>query len=189
MEKEFAKIVVGKLSNYFDIKDEVWSKCGRYRIDFVITEKINGSCFGIEFKDFDRKRGEGIGEHILQSIRYSLSEFKTNEGFKRIPIFICPPISSNYLVLSEIKKMIDGKENHIDRHEKNHEHHTVNGLLGSLNIGEIRTTEKRNKQVLYFAFSNRIIWSNEVKWNSNDIRGLHTTNYELLIKKINSFAI
>lgn len=204
MEADFSKKVIFKLKEYFDVKAECWSKCGKYRIDFVLTEKSNSfdkRHFGIEFKNFDKKQGHGIGEHILQSIRYSLSEFKVDENvYKRIPIFICPPISYNYLMLPvhESKKVelsIYGRmaEYFHDRHDKNMTHHTVNGLLGSLNIGEVRTMLIRKNQHLYFSFSNQVIWSNFPTWNNGYdatvIQGTDKNKYDLLIKKVQSFSI
>ena len=189
MEKDFAEKVISKLKPYFDIYSEVWSRCGKWRIDYILREKQHGVYFGIEFKDMDSKRGEDLGKHILQSMKYSIAEFNTKDGYKTIPIFLCPPISYKFLVMAQFILLHEGREYFADRHDKNHEHHTVNGMLGALNLGEIRTSVQRDKQILYFSFSNKPIWSSEIQWNTESIKGLHVKNYEQLMDKINSFSI
>lgn len=206
-EKEFSEMVVNRLSSYFFVQEERWSKCNKFRIDYVLQDRINPDVFfGIEFKKADYKRGENIGSHILQSIRYSLSEFETTYGnHERIPILLCPPISYNYLMcpVPESKKLMERMSNigllgrdaeyYHDRHDKHSKHHTINGLLGALNTGEVRTSLQQNKQKLNFSFSNQQIWSEEKLWDgtgyNGQIKGIDLKKYETLINKINQFRI
>lgn len=200
MEKDFAQKVVQKLLQWFDIKPEVWSRCGRYRIDYILSHKKRfNTHFGIEFKDFDHKRGEELGNHILQSMRYSRSEFEVADGiFRRVPVLLCPPISYTYLMcpVPENKKIEREVEYFHDRHPKNASHHSVNGMLGALGVGEVRTMTYWNKQFIYFSFSNHMIWSSIPKWNPrwdkgkdhSEIQDVHEKYYPELMKKINLFA-
>ncbi len=205
MEKDFANKVINKLQKYFFIQEEIYSKCGKYRIDFVLNDRKNDDVFfGVEFKDNDYKRGENIGSHILQSLRYSLSLFEIQTGlFRRIPILICPPISYNYLMCpveeSEVElksKFHNQTVSHFhDRHTRYSDHHTINGLLGVFNLGEIRTTYQKDKQKIRFCFSNKIVWSDKLKWiegvgySDDTITGLDYRYYDLLMKKIEGFSI
>lgn len=189
-EKEFSLKVVNKLSTYFDSTSEVWSECGKYRIDYVLTHKKTKKPFGIEFKRFERKRGEEIGEYILQAQRYSNTKFKTVNGYSKMPIMICPPLSYNYLICREGEPIIANNEYGVqaeyykDRHPKNFEHHTVNGILGAFGVGEIRTELVRGTQFLRFILSNRILWSESKVGLSYDLYsdGLHIKNYEKSLK-------
>jgi hypothetical protein len=185
-ENQFSEFVVNRLAAYFTAEAEVWSECGKNRIDYVVTHKTTGLHFGLEFKRFDRKRGEEIGEFILQAQRYSKSKFKTKDGFKQMPILICPPLSYNYLICRDgepvIAKNEFGKdmEHFKDRHQKHHDHHTVNGILGAFGVGEVRTETQDRTQYLKFIMSNRLLWSEAKIRNTYGLYtdGLHMKNYE-----------
>ncbi len=197
MEAELVSKVVPHLAPYFNIFFEEWSECRRYRIDAILIEKTTGEYFGIEFKDFRKKRGEEMGSHILQSIRYSLARFSINGEFKRVPILICPPLSYNNLIMVEESTIIDGKEYFKDRHPRDSEHHSVNGLLGSLNVGEVRTYKyshgSKIKKYIRFCFSNKAVWDNRFRTNyetkEKKMIGIHKKKYGLLIEKINKFEL
>lgn len=184
-ECEVSQKIVRVLSGYFFMKPEVWSKCGKNRIDFIMTCKKSLASFGLEVKKIDKKRGNDIGELILQAQRYVKSEFKINGVYKRVPIFIAPPISYDILMCPDELLIHDGHEFFKDRHHHDHKHHTVNGMLGALEIGEVRTI-KNDKFERYFnlTFSNQIIWTSKKQWGSNEIRGLHQDNYDKLLKKL-----
>lgn len=201
MEKDFAEKVISRLSQWFNVQDEVWSRCRRYRIDYILSHKKRfNTYFGIEFKDFNHKRGEELGNHILQSLKYSRSEFEVDKGmFKRIPIFICPPISYTYLMcpVPESKKIMKGlyrseHEFFHDRHDKNNKHHTANGMLGALGMGEVRTMTVREKQYIHFSFSNKMIWTNLPAWGyplgTTEIQDIHDKYYPELMKKVNLWS-
>lgn len=111
-------------------------------------------------------------------------EFPINDYYKRIPIFIAPPISYDVLICPEEKIVVGKKEYFRDRHPKDCSHHTMNGILGSLGIGELR---KRNKKHFYFSFSNKVIWTNDYDFYSKLVHGLHEKNYNDLILKINQW--
>lgn len=195
-EKIFAEQIINRLSLNFEIKGEQWSKCGKNRIDYVITDNVYGLPFGIEFKQNESKRGEEIGEHILQAMRYACSEFQVNNKWQRIPILLCPPISFNYLqapVKESLKVDISvgGMQNaeyFHDRHPRYALHHTANGLLGSLGIGEIRKSryEYRNsepKEYMRFMFSNQILWEETPDYNTGITLGMRVDNYNFKISK------
>lgn len=204
LEQEFADLVIGRLSKNFNVFEEQWDRTGKNRIDYIITEKNTLLPFGVEFKTNDKKRGEEIGEHILQSMRYACSEFKVNGIWRRIPILMCPPISFSYLQcpLEESLKVEDsvygnGKAEYFhDRHKRNDPHHTVNGLLGALGIGEIRTIKredyktKKERQYMRFSFSNKPLWEEAPEYLETEPKGIHQKNYEFQISKpiIYSFA-
>lgn len=199
-EKEFSGKVVNILYSWFNFKSEIWSKSKKYRIDYILTCKDNEDInFGIEFKQLNHKKGEEIGSHLLQSFRYTMEEWEVKEGvFKQIPILLCPPISYTYLICpkEESKIIFDStyyklpREHFHDRHEKNHEHHTVNGMIGVFHLGEIRTFETKHGKKIRFMFSNKTIWSSELHWNEHTkIRGINKSEYDFLMAKILGFKI
>ena len=209
-EQDFVDKVLPRLSKYFNIYAEQWSSCGTRRIDAILQLKTdNNVFFGMEFKKIDSKRGQDLGEHILQAMRYSLLKFELANGeVRKIPIFLCPPISFIYLMCPEFKPVsvvphpedCHNGEYFADRHDRNNAHNSVNGMLGVLNCGELRTTIfERNGikcQKLRLIFSNKIIWDESNEWcniekafTTGKIKGLHKINYDFLITKINKFEI
>lgn len=174
-EAIFVDKLVLSLQKYFTIEKEVWSDCRKGRIDLVLTTK-DGFKFGVECKRNDNKRGEEIGEFIKQALRYK--EYLFN-GVK-IPIFIAPPISYNYFIMNQYCKKIESDLWHKDRHDENHDHHTVNGFLGALGIGEIR----KNSNYFYLSFSNKIIWSSQKGYKTGIEKGTHLENYSKLMAKL-----
>jgi hypothetical protein len=189
-EKEFSIKVVNRLSKYFMASAEVWSECGKNRIDFILTHRKTGLNFGLEFKRFDRKRGEEIGEFILQAQRYSKLKFKILQGYAKVPVLICPPLSYNYLICRDGEAVIakdtlgNDVEHYRDRHQKHHDHHTVNGFLGAFGVGEVRTETRNGEQYLKFIMSNRLLWSESKVGVNYDLynEGLHIVNYEKAMK-------
>jgi hypothetical protein len=179
-EQEFVNKLITTFSKHFKVESEVWSKCKNGRIDLVLTLNDNIH-FGIECKAPSEKRGEKIGEYIKQAIRYSNYEFYINGSYKKIPILICPALSYNYLLMKEETIFNNGYDFHRDRHKEYDSHHTVNGILGSFGIGEVR---KSHDKSYYFSVSNKTIFQSSKKWNSNNIIGLHEVNYNKLLKKL-----
>lgn len=180
-EQEFVNKLIPTFGKHFKVESEVWSKCKNGRIDLLLTLR-DGVYFGIECKAPNEKRGEKIGEYIKQAIRYSNYEFHIGNGvYKKIPILICPALSYNYLLMKEETIINNGKEYHKDRHEEYNSHHTVNGILGSFLIGEVR---KSHDKSYCFSVSNKTIFQSSTKWNSNEIIGLHEVNYTKLLKKL-----
>lgn len=174
-EAQFVDKLVLNFEKYFKVDREVWSECRNGRIDLILTTK-EGYRFGIECKRPDEKRGEEIGEFIKQSLRYSDYIFNGN----KIPIFIAPPISYSYFIMNEMCKEEDGVLWHKDRHKESDSHHTCNGLLGALGIGEMR----KSQNYFYFAFSNKTIWTSQREWNTTTPKGIHEENYNKLLKKL-----
>lgn len=183
-EKEVEILIINNLRPYFNIDQEVWSKDGKSRIDFVLTCKKSGAIFGLEIKKIDKKKGDEVGKIVEQCFRYTNAEFNISGTYKKIPIFLAPPLSYHFFICPEEKEIINGFEYFKDRHDKNHEHHSFNGLLGNFKVGELRTFIYHDKQYIRFMMSNKIIWTNLPQWNSNEIRGLHEVNYNFLMNKI-----
>ena len=191
IEKDLSERLYNFLIKYFNVDTEVWSTNRKYRIDYVIEDtQTPGAYFGIEVKKIDHKRGNDLGEHILQAYNYSQSEFG---NYGKIPIFVVPPLSYDYIICPDHDnmKVIEGFEYFKDRHDKNHDHHTINGFLGALNLGEMRTQmrtiypDKMERQFVRIVFSNQEIWSNIPICGTKEHKGLNRHNYEKLIKKIN----
>ena len=174
-EAVFVDKLIHSLNRYFKVERECWSDCKQGRIDLIVTTK-EGYKFGIECKRNDNKRGEEIGEFIKQAMRYKEYFFNGT----KIPIFIAPPISYNYFIMNQYSKEIDNELWHKDRHNELHEHHTVNGFLGALGIGEIR----RNGNYFTFSFSNKIIWSSQKDYHTKVEKGTHNENYNKLLGKL-----
>lgn len=180
-EKQFIDSILPTFGKHFKVETEVWSKCKNGRIDILLT--LNDDVyFGIECKAPNEKRGEKIGEFIKQAIRYSKYEFNIGNGiYKKIPILITPALSYNYLIMRTETITNNGYEYHRDRHQQYDSHHTLNGILGSFGIGEIR---KSHSGKYIFSVSNKTIFSTHTKWNSSEINGLHQENYNKLLKKL-----
>lgn len=180
-EQDFVNKLIPTFSKHFKVKTEVWSKCKNGRIDLLLT--LNDIIhFGIECKAPNEKRGEKIGEYIKQAVRYSNYEFNISNGiYKKIPVLICPPLSYNYLLMKNETIINNNCEFHSDRHKEFDNHHTVNGILGAFNIGEVRQSHSKK---YIFSVSNKTIFSTHTKWNSNEIIGLHVENYVKLLKKL-----
>lgn len=187
LETEYSLRVQRELSKYFDLRLEVWDRCVKSRIDIIATCKKYKVDFGIEVKSTEYKTGKDIGELINQAKRYSTCEFPNYEGvFTRIPIFVVPQLSYDVLHWHKESQTIDGIEYHTDRHHRQSDHHGINGMLGAMNIGEIKTfnAEGKYKPWFEFKFSNKTIWSSKPEYNSNEARCLHLANYNDLMKKI-----
>lgn len=91
-EKELVDKMVVQFSKYFEVQREVVSKCKKNRIDLLLT--IDGKYhFGIECKRPDKKRGEEIGEYVLQAKRYTTAEWEYRPSeFVKALIFIYPAL-------------------------------------------------------------------------------------------------
>lgn len=200
-EEEFKLKLVSIFENHFNVMIEVWSKCKTKRIDIVLTHKIlKEVSFGIECKIPDRKRGQKIGEYVIQANHYSKLEWQDYNGYyKKIPILICPPLSYKYFLMNEKTIYINDTSNleisninncniynkwHQDRHTENDTHHSFNGFLSAFNIGEVR--KKHNKY--YFVFANQILFDTSVNMKFTSIfkNNIHFNNYNKLIKRINN---
>lgn len=184
-EQEFKNELILSYSKHFIVEKEVWSKCGKRRIDLVLTHLIyKDISFGMECKRPNKKRGKDIGEYIKQAHDYSKLEWNCDGIYKKIPILICPPLSYKYFILNEKTIIIDGKKWHQDRHDENNFHHTINSFLAAFNVGEVR--KKHGKY--YFSFNNETIFDT-VEYNKNNetfTNHIHFNNYNELIKRINN---
>lgn len=192
-EQEFVNQLTQSFGKHFKVSAEVFSKCGKGRIDLILSLPNSNIHFGLECKKPDSKRGEQIGEYVKQAIRYTQYEFEVYPGiYKRIPILICPPLSYKYFLMNERSDEFTHIENvtfdgkpfckwHQDRHEEHYTHHSFNGFLGAFCIGEVR---KHLDGSYFFSVSNKTIFSSRKKWNSEEINGLHDVNYTNLLKKL-----
>lgn len=190
-ELEYSNKICQHFSRYFDIEKEVWSVDGKSRIDLVLIDKTNiDIVFGVEIKRFESKRGEEIGKFIIQANRYAKSYFNVLGVKRKLPILLCPALSYNYLICSEHKLVHEDKEYFADRHDKDNEHHTINGILGCFLLGEVRKfcyveyKTKNTKDYFRFVFSNKTLWSNQPEYNSTKPKGVHLVNYTKHIEKI-----
>ena len=182
-EDELVNKIVRYFGTWFTIDPEEKSDCKKGRVDRYLTCKKTGAVFGVECKRPDNKRGEISGSIIIQCMKYSLMNFRG----KRIPIFLIPAFSKlQYVTPKEKISHADGNHYYIDKHNpEDHTHHTFNGFLGSLNVGEIRRMTPSNFPAYYiFSFSNKVIFS--TKDYGEGAVGLHEKNYEQLITKINN---
>ena len=184
-EKKLIEKLELRLSEYFDITKEVWTECHTGRIDMVLECKESHKPLGLEVKRINKKRGNDMGLLIMQAHEYSKKNFEVNQSFIKIPVFVFPALSYDYMICPEEMKIIDGVEYFRDRHDKNKTHHTIQGFIGVWNVGELRVFEKRDKfKYIRFVFNNQEIWTNEKRWNSNEIKGLHYENYKKLKSRI-----
>lgn len=184
-EDDLVNSLVHYLNNWFICRKEIWSDCGKGRIDVVAECRQTKAKFGIECKLNNKKRGEEIGEHIRQAIRYSQMKF---DGIQ-LPIFIAPQISSSYLAIVDERTTIKEIEWIKDRHQPHHEHHTANGLLGDFNVGELRTIKSKDPYRA-FMFSNKVIYNMKPLWSDKTkIAGLHEQNYKQLLIKIKEWKL
>ncbi len=185
IENEVKQKVISALLPFFNIRDEVWDMEHKSRIDLIVQCKKSAVNFGIELKRIDKKTGENIGQLIEQAIRYSKCKFNCGGNYVKIPIFVAPPISLHLLGLIDARQEIDCIDYFQDRHTERSEHHTINGMLGVFNVGEIRTIDHFPKKYFIFSFSNHTIWSSKIEYGTSNYKGLHLENYSKLISKIN----
>ena len=178
-EENFVNQLHLKFANFFEVQREVWSECGTRRIDMLLS--IQGKYhFGIECKAPDKKRGEQIGRYIQQAHSYTHLKWKyRNDISVQVPIFICPALSYKYFILNEHEVVIDGKKYHQDRHSQLHSHHTINGMLGVWNVGEVRKTELG----FQFVMCNKPFYEHK-SYNNTFISRVHEINYNTYIERI-----
>jgi len=187
-EEIFVGRCIVHFSKHFTCRKEVWSKCGKGRIDILLST-VNDEHFGIEAKIPDRKRGEKLGEYVKQAVRYTGYEFQIRPNeYRKIPIFICPAISYKYFILNEQEMLFEGNKWHKDRHKEDFDHHTFNGFIGCWNIGEVKNVGGTDFALM---FSNKIIYDTRMRkiyegntYIRSEKKGLHIENYKLLLKKI-----
>ncbi len=181
-EKELQQKLSERLKEYFYVQREVSTNCKTGRIDLVLTCKTTKAIMGVEIKRVDRKRGKDIGMLIKQASRYAQASF--TEGKTKMPVFIFPAISYDYIICPEEKKIIQGSEYFKDRHDKASVHHTFQGILGVFDIGELRVFPHKDKNYIRFVFNNKLIWTNQPQYQSKEIIGLHDDNYKDLINRL-----
>lgn len=163
-------------SQYFYVTPEVWDDSGKFRIDYILRDRKSLAVFGIECKTPGNKRGENVGNIVLQAMRYSMCKWNG----VRVPIFIVPEISHNIFTTFDTRdfetKVIQGRKYYREKHELFCSHHTFNGFLGSMNVGEVRREGGTN---YCFSHSNFPVY--------RTYGGLHDKHYQYILKKINSF--
>ena len=184
-EKTLQYKIAERLKRWFNVLTEVKTACGTGRIDIVAICKKTGARFGIELKRDEKKRGHDIGILIKQAARYAKSDFVIDDYHGRIPVFVYPALSYDYIICPEEKVLIGGVEYFKDRHQKDHIHHTMQGIIGVWNIGELRVFPYQDANYIRFVFNNKQIWTNQPEYNSTAISGLHEVNYNDLIIRIN----
>ncbi len=183
-EKQLQDALISRLSEYFYVYSEVKTVCGQGRIDLILNCKESMAWFGVEIKQINYKRGNDIGLLIKQANRYAFSDFNLN-GIRKVPVFIFPAISYDYMICREETVKKDGVILHQDRHKRDSVHHTFNGILGVFRVGEIRVFERNQNKYIRFVFNNKEIWTNKPNYNKPGIVGLHYANYEFLTTEAN----
>lgn len=182
-EEELVDQFVNHFKKWFEIEREVKDDQKIGRIDLLIQDKVSKMIFGVECKNPDLRKGTDVGDVIQQAIQYSRLKF---DG-KRIPVFLVPSISHNQIACPKERKWFEGQEWMLDKHPQDHRHHTVNGLLGKFNVGEVRRIGLNGGAFYDFTFSNQVIYSTKKIYGTNDIEGLNHQNYTNLIRKINQW--
>lgn len=182
-EDELVEKFVDHFNQWFTISREIYDDDKIGRIDVIMQDRITGVIFGVECKTPDLRRGTDVADVIQQAIQYSRLNFYGT----RIPIFLVPSISHNQLACPEQRKIFEGKEWVLDKHDQQHRHHTVNGILGKFNIGEVRRIGLNGSAFYDFTFSNQVIYTTKKLWGTDDIEGLHRVNYTTLLRKINQW--
>jgi hypothetical protein len=185
IENELQLKISNRLKTWFNVYPEYKTLCKTGRIDFIIECKITKALFGLEIKKIDKKKGNDMGLLIKQAHRYSNSCFTFNNVTQKIPIFIFPALSYDYLICPEKMIIVEGEEYFKDRHTKDFVHHTIQGFIGVWNVGELRVYKEKENTYIRFVFNNQEIWTNEPQWNNPEIKGLHKENYNKLITRIN----
>lgn len=179
-EEIFVDKCVNIFHDSFIVQREVKSQCKTGRIDILLTYEDNYH-FGIECKPFNRKTGEMIGNYIKQAIRYQFLKWEVKENqFMRIPILICPAISSNYFIMNNEYQIINDKIWHKDRHKLTDIHHSFNGFLGEFGIGEVRKAEPKGYR---FSISNKTLFSKIEYKNGQKYYDLNHIEYLKYIHK------
>ena len=181
-ERDLQYRLAKRLGEYFNVDTEVKTNCGDGRVDLILRCKKTDIVMAVEIKKANRKRGRDIGMLIKQASKYAQATFLNN---LKIPVFVYPAISYDYLICPEEKKVINGEEYFRDRHSRESIHHTFQGILGVFNVGELRVFTRNSKKYIRFVFNNKLIWTNQPEWNSKEIMGLHSENYKNLISRIN----
>jgi hypothetical protein len=121
-----------------------------------------------------------IARFVKQAIGYTKLEWLVPDGtYKRMPIFLCPPLSYKYFLMNDHTKLIDGEVWHKDRHVEEHDHHSFNGFLGGLGIGEVR----KLKHGYQLSFSNKPLFATEKYQNGKGYVNMHRINYEFVMSK------
>ena len=187
-EKKLQHKLADWLSEWFDVRTEVYSD-KKKRIDIIATCKTTGLSYGIEIKTLDSKRGEEVGRWIKQAHEYSTMLWPKPNGngevtYGPLPIFIYPRISYTILYRPETEKrlVVKGEEYYADRHTRTSEHHTVTGMLGVFNVGELRYINSRED--VGFMFSNKVIWTNKKDYKTGKAIGTNVDNYNYIINKL-----
>ena len=187
-EKELQHRLANWLSEWFYVRLEVSSTANK-RLDIIATCKQTNLSYGIELKKNESKRGEEIGKWIKQAHEYSSMQWPDygvngKPTYSQIPIFVYPRISYTMLYRPEKETCIKikGKEYYADRHCEYSGHHTVTGLLGVFNVGELRYINSRKD--VGFVYSNKVVWTNKKDYHTGKAKGTNTVHYKHIISKI-----
>lgn len=177
-EEQYRQKIDIHLQKYFNLDREVWSACGKYRIDYILQCKKSFKLLGLEVKSQERMRGNDFGKYLNQARNYTKYKWNSKFGVSKVLIFITPAISNSFINVKS-KAILNGAEIYYSQHESYHSHSNVNGLIGQIcNIGEIRKFQHYTGD--YFSF----IYRNKVIWNSSDRDKLHEVNYNFYNDKL-----
>jgi len=138
----------------FDVYREVVAVDSRLRIDIVINHtRCTWFWAGIEVKNFGKKTGKDLAEHVQQAVKYRKSRFLIAGAIRQpMPIFIYPPISVNFLHFRNSSRQFY-------EHAPNHRHNNVNSFLaGVAGIGEFRKIRQDNHALRILVYNNQPLW-------------------------------
>lgn len=186
-ELEFRSLVEPRLERYFNLYPEQKAhainsngKKTLKRIDLIIEYKFDSRfVFGIEFKTNGKKTGKDLAAFINQAKGYAALKwnFHTNaKQWGKVPVFICPPLSGNYL------EYIDG--NGFLHDATQHQHHNVNSFIAGIGqhpIGETRYRIGHDGKSKFL----RLIFNNEIVWQELEYQGATNDGiYESACKRL-----
>jgi hypothetical protein len=177
-EEQYRQKIDPWLEKYFNLDREVWSVCGKYRLDYILQCKLSKALLGLEVKSQERMRGNDFGKYLNQARNYTDYKWSSKFGVTKALIFITPAISNHYINITKME-YLNGKEIYYSQHESHHSHSNVNGLIGQIcNIGEIRSFNHCLPN--YFSF----IYRNKVIWTSSHRDKIHQVNYDFYNDKL-----
>lgn len=177
-EEQYRQKIDPWLEKYFNLDREVWSVCGKYRLDYILQCKLSKALLGLEVKSEERMRGNDFSKYLNQARNYTDYKWSSKFGVTKALIFITPAISNHYINITKME-YLNGKEIYYSKHDRNHEHSNVNGLIGGgFNIGEIRSFENYFGKYFAFMYRNKVIWKSSLKDK------IHHENYKFYNDKL-----
>lgn len=179
IEKKLVEKLIHQLNPYFKLKKEVHSINGK-KIDLLLELRGNRDVFfGIEAKRRDERRnGNKFKLHIEQCMMYRGDEFLIDGRYRKIPIFLYPGLSTEFIQVDRIKYLMNGEIDPV--HSRYHPHSNVNSILAAMGIGELRWCKiysiSQKKLVgdvqAHLLFNNKTIWNETFGFNERNYNNM-----------------